>query len=103
MPLIGNPVGQCFSGSKLITTYLPMPGQYCRNVKVQRSVELTVVVEGVSQVVLQALNGALALNCCLAGEAHKGSHCQSPVLDLLLPHVIVLQAQGVERHLVQEP
>ena len=69
----------------------------------QRSMELTVMVKWVSQVVLQALNGPLALDCCLAGEAHKGSHCQSPVLDLLLPHVIVLHAEGVERHLVQEP
>lgn len=60
------------------------------------------MVEGVGQVVFQALNGALALNCCLAREAHKGSHCQSAILDFLLPHVIVLHAKGVKGNLVQE-
>lgn len=64
---------------------------------------LTVTVEGVGEVVLQAGNGALALHSCLAGKAHKGNHGQSAVLDLLLLGVFIPQGQGVEGHAVQEP
>lgn len=58
----------------------------------------TVVVEWVGKVVLKAGNGALALNGCLAGKAHKGNHGQSPILDLLFPGVIVSKLQGVKGH-----
>ena len=51
----------------------------------------TVAVEWVGKVVLEAGDGALALNGCLAGKAHKGNHGQSPILDLLFPGVIVPQ------------
>ena len=64
---------------------------------------LTVVVVGVSQVVLKALNGPLALHGCLAGEPHKCDLGKAAVLDLLLLGVLAAQAQGVEGHLVQEP
>ena len=64
---------------------------------------LTVVVEGVIQVVLQALPGPLALHRSLAGEAHEGNHGQAAVPDLTLPEVVIGQeAQGVKGHLVEQ-
>jgi len=60
------------------------------------------VVPGVSQVVSQVVNGALASGAVLASEAQEGHHGQAPVLDLLQLQLIQLLgaglgvAQGVE-------
>lgn len=65
--------------------------------------KLTVAVEWVSNVILEAGNGALALHGCLAGKTYKGNHGQPTILDLLFPGVVIPQLQGVKGHLVQQP
>ena len=59
---------------------------------------LTVVVAGVGQVRLQALDGALALHRGLGGEAQEGQHGEAPVLQLLQAGLVAAHAHGVKRH-----
>lgn len=62
---------------------------------------LTVVVPWVSDVVLQAVDGALAAHCCLAAEAHERKHGQTAVLELvelglLAPHAHRVEGEGAQ-------
>lgn len=63
---------------------------------------LTVVVVGVSQVVLQAVNGALAVDSGLGAEADEGKHGQAAVLDLLQGSLLAPHVEGIEGEGEQE-
>lgn len=62
----------------------------------QQRQSLTVVVPWVRDVILQAVNGALAPHCCLAAEAHKGKHSQTAILELIELGLLTAHAHGVE-------
>jgi len=62
----------------------------------QQRQSLTVVVPWVRDVILQAVNGALAPHCCLAAEAHKGKHSQTAILELIELGLLTAHAQGIK-------
>jgi hypothetical protein len=63
--------------------------------------QLTVVVPGVCDVLLEAVDGPQAAHCCLAAEAQECEHGQAAVLELLQLGLLAAHAHGVKGEAAQ--